>query len=138
MIGTSFDYVFGRQISFHTNHIYRVYPDRMGLPRTQRAPEHPPGVPGPHIPTHGVHAVGIFGLGFLTPEISAQPPTGSPWWIQEKFHHFENPVLIFIYRLRLNFSAKSVTFDHLNENPVLIFETTFFVQKFGFASLLTS
>jgi len=26
--------IFGRQISFHTNHIYRVYPDRMGLPRT--------------------------------------------------------------------------------------------------------
>ena len=121
--------LFGRQISFHTNHIYRVYPDRLGLPRTQRAPEHPLGVPGAFIPTHGVHAVGIFGLGFLTPEISAQPLTGSPWGIQEKFDSNENPVLIFIYRLRLNFSAKSVTFDHLNENPVLIFETKFFSPK---------
>ena len=57
-------------------------------------------------------------------------------WIQVKYDYFENPVLIFIYRLRLNFSAKNVTFDHLNENPVLIFETTFFSQKFDFASLL--
>ena len=93
----------------------------MGLPRTQRAPEHPLGVPRASIPTHGVHAVGIFGLGFLTPEISAQPLTVSPWWIPVKFNYFENPVLIFIYRLRLNFQPKSVTFDHLNENPVLIF-----------------
>ena len=87
----------------------------MGLPRTQRAPEHPLGVPGPHITTHGVHAVGIFGLGFLTPEISVQPVTKTPCWIQEKFVYFENPVLIFIYRLRLNFSAKMCQ----NENPVL-------------------
>ena len=101
--------VFENPISVHVIQKHLVYPDGMGLPRTQRAPEHPLGVPGASIPTHGVHAVGIFGLGFLTPEISAQPLTVTPCWIQVKYDYFENPVLIFIYRLRLNFSAQKQT-----------------------------
>ena len=77
------------------------------------APEHPPGGPRPSITTRGVHAVGIFGLGFLTPEISDQPLSKTLWSIPEKFTYFENPVLIFIYRETKFFSSSK-------PNPVLI------------------